>query len=80
MLKSDSNYTCFYLENGQSYLAPITLKIYEEALNNKGFYRINRGVLVNKKHIISRNYQASTLLLSNGHNTEISRRRIGLKL
>lgn len=78
MLKSNSNYTCLYLENGKSYLEPITLKVYEEALNTKGFFRINRGILVNINHVISRNYQEDTLLLSNGQKAEISRRRLKL--
>ncbi|MEA5458270.1 LytTR family DNA-binding domain-containing protein [Arcicella sp. LKC2W] len=75
MLRGFANYTCFYLQNGKQSLSARTLKYYEGLLNDKGFIRIHRGFLVNQKCILKHNIDTSQLILVEGHEAEISRRR-----
>jgi two-component system, LytTR family, response regulator len=75
MLRSFSNYTYFYLQDGEHRLTTRTLKHYENLLNNRGFIRVHRGFLVNKKCIVKHDIITSQLFLTNGHEVEIARRR-----
>jgi DNA-binding LytR/AlgR family response regulator len=75
MLKGFANYTCFYLQNGKQKLSARTLKHYEELLNNKGFIRVHRASIVNQKCILKHNILTSQLLMIDGYEVEISRRR-----
>ncbi|PWK27328.1 two-component system LytT family response regulator [Arcicella aurantiaca] len=75
MLRGFVNYTCFYLQNGKQSVSARTLKHYEGLLNDKGFIRIHRGFLVNQKCILKHNVATSQLILVEGHEAEISRRR-----
>lgn len=74
MLKGFVNYTRFYLQNGKEKLSARTLKYYEGLLNNKGFIRVHRGFIVNQKCIVEHNLVTSQLILTNGHEADISRR------
>jgi two-component system LytT family response regulator len=49
--KSESNYTCFYMINGDKLLVSKTLKEFDELLSNDGFYRIHKSHLINIKYI-----------------------------
>ncbi len=75
MLKGFVNYTRFYLQNGKEKLSARTLKHYEVLLNNKGFIRVHRGFIVNQKCIVEHNLVTSQLILTDGHEADISRRR-----
>ncbi|MES2516578.1 MAG: LytTR family DNA-binding domain-containing protein [Bacteroidota bacterium] len=75
MLKGFVNYTCFYLQNGKQSLSARTLKHYESLLNDKGFIRVHRGFIVNQKCILEHNLLTSQLLLTDGYEADISRRR-----
>jgi two-component system, LytTR family, response regulator len=75
MLRSFSNYTYFYLRDGEHRLTTRTLKHYENLLNNRGFIRVHRGFMVNKNCIVKHDSITSQLFLTNGHEVEISRRR-----
>lgn len=46
-LKSDNNYTEFFLENGNTICSSRTLKDYEKLLTPNGFFRIHRSYLIN---------------------------------
>jgi DNA-binding LytR/AlgR family response regulator len=74
MLRSFSNYTCLYLQNGSHRLTSHTLKHYESVLNNRGFIRVHRGYIVNKDCILKHDLLNSQLILTNGYEADISRR------
>jgi DNA-binding LytR/AlgR family response regulator len=76
-LESEINYTNVYTADNRKHLSSFTLKKLEARIIKKDFIRINRGCLVNTKHIteiigIKRNGQAQ---LSNGSVLLISRRK-----
>lgn len=75
MLKGFSNYTCFYLQNGTKRVSARSLKHYDSCLHNKGFIRTHRGFMVNQKCIVSHNLSTSQLILTDGHEACISRRK-----
>lgn len=75
MLKGFINYTYFYLQNGRYRLSARTLKHYEALLKNKGFIRVHRAFIVNRTSIIEPQIFGSRLLLKEGYEAEISRRR-----
>ncbi|MBL7808677.1 MAG: response regulator transcription factor [Saprospiraceae bacterium] len=51
--ESDSSYTKFFLENGDTYLISKTLGDVEEMLAGTDFFRIHKQFLVNMRHIRS---------------------------
>lgn len=76
-LESEINYTNVYTADNRKHLSSFTLKKLEARIIKHDFIRINRGCLVNTKHIteiigIKRNGQAQ---LSNGSVLLISRRK-----
>jgi DNA-binding LytR/AlgR family response regulator len=76
-LESAWNYTNIYTSDNRKHLSSFTLKILEARMLKNDFIRINRGCLVNPKHItqitgLKRNAQAQ---LSNGSVLTISRRK-----
>ena len=77
MLKGYVNYTHFYLQNGKQRISARTLKHYENLLNNKGFIRVHRGFIVNQNCIVEHNLLTSQLILTDGYEADISRRRKG---
>jgi two-component system LytT family response regulator len=76
-LKAESNYTVFYFENGRKYVSGYTLKHNAEKLNLIEFHRVNRAYLLNPKFIetIEVDGRITTVLMSNGTKTNVSRRR-----
>lgn len=75
-LESDNNYTTVYFTNRPKLVIARTLKIFDEQLSDKGFYRIHQSHLVNIKHVRSHiNGDTSYAVLSNGEKVEIARRR-----
>lgn len=76
-LESEINYTNVYTADNRKHISSFTLKKLEARIVKPNFIRINRGCLVNIKHIteitgIKRNGQAQ---LSNGSVLIISRRK-----
>lgn len=79
-LESEINYTNIYTSDNRKHLSSFTLKKLESRIVESDFIRINRGCLVNPKHItqitgIKRNAQAR---LSNGSELIISRRKFDI--
>lgn len=72
-LKSELNYTRFYLTTGKLILSSFTLKVFECQLPDAKFKRINRGVLVNINFI--KDKQENRVILKNDVILKISRRR-----
>lgn len=75
LLKGESNYTTFYMHNGKKKLVARTIKFFENHLENLGFLRVHRSCLINPNHIIEYNQYDETLMMSNGFQTAIARRR-----
>lgn len=49
--ESDSNYTTFFLTNGEKVIISKTLKDVEEMLAGEDFFRIHASYLINMKHV-----------------------------
>ncbi|MFN8354475.1 MAG: LytTR family DNA-binding domain-containing protein [Spirosomataceae bacterium] len=74
-LEAERSYTVFHLQKGNPFVASKNLKYFEETLDNMGFLRPHKSSLVNRKHIarISPDYQY--LVLNDGSEVEMSRRK-----
>ncbi|SNZ00113.1 LytR/AlgR family response regulator transcription factor [Flagellimonas pacifica] len=69
---ADGNYTCFYLKD-KKHLVNYPIKYYDSLLHNKGFFRINRSILINIGHITAI-YKKEAVLLSTNEKIMVSRR------
>lgn len=49
--EAESNYTTFFLSNGQKHVVSKTLKEYDELLSERSFFRIHNAYLINIKAI-----------------------------
>ena len=80
-LEGDWNYTRIYQKNKAVSLSAYTLKRYERQLTE--FIRVRKNAMVNPKHVdtivrISGKPGRLILVLSNGEEIEVTRRRQGL--
>lgn len=73
MLKAESNYTFFFLNNGQQLLATRTLRRYQEVLGEGAFMRVHKSYLVNVNYLAELNDES--VVLQNGHSIKVARRR-----
>ena len=77
-LEGDWNYTRIYQQNQSANLSAYTLKWYERQL--AGFVRIRKDAIVNPRHVcglesISSRPRRLRIILSNGEQLEVTRRR-----
>jgi DNA-binding LytR/AlgR family response regulator len=75
LIKSDINYTKFYLEGGKEKIVSHTMKYYEPHLERHGFLRVHRSFMINPDHVKEYNQEKYFLMMSNGLKAAISRRR-----
>ncbi len=68
---ASGNYTYFELQGSKKHLANNTLKYYTEMLEYRGFFRVNRQVLVNL-HYVETIFKRQALILRNGERLHIS--------
>ncbi len=74
--ESDSNYTTFYLKNGEKLLVSKTLKEFEELLSPYGFLRVHQSHLINLKEIKSYiKSDGGYIRMKDGATVSISRQR-----
>jgi len=74
--ESESSYTIFHLQNGQTITASKSIMEYELLLEHSGFCRVHKSFLVNLQHI--REYvrgEGGSVMLTNGKTIEVSRRK-----
>jgi two-component system LytT family response regulator len=72
---ANSNYTEFYLTDKKSVLSSYTLKQYDEILTPQSFFRAHRSYLINLAHVkIYRKGEGGEIVMSNGHEIELSRK------
>lgn len=74
--EADSNYTGFYLNNGEKVLVTRTLKEYEDNLSGMDFIRVHQSHMVNLKYIDRYvKGDGGTIVMMDGSEVEVSRRR-----
>lgn len=74
--KSDSNYTWFFLSNGEKILVTRTLKEYDETLSENYFVRIHQSYLINIRFVDRYvKGKAGYVIMSDGTEINVSRRR-----
>ncbi|RXK58714.1 response regulator transcription factor [Lacibacter luteus] len=74
--ESSGNYTNLYFSNSKMVCTSKPMHEYEKLLEDAGFVRIHKSVLVNLKHV--KEYfrgEGGSVILSNGHELEVSRRK-----
>lgn len=74
-LEADSSYTHIHLAGKKPFVASKTLRHFEEMLEEFGFIRTHKSHLVNPKHITRISNDSSFVLLTDGSQVEISRRK-----
>jgi two-component system, LytTR family, response regulator len=75
-VESFKNYTTFFLLDKSEILVSKTLKEFEKVLENVGFFRIHHSSMISLNHIFEyRKGEGGTVIMSNGKELEISRRR-----
>lgn len=73
-IEGDRNYSFVHLTKNRKELVSKTLSHLEELLDDKGFFRCHKSYLINRLHIVS-SRQNLSVVLSNGQNLSISRRK-----
>ena len=74
-LQAEGPYSFFYLSTGEKLVASVNLQKYEELLAEHHFFRTHHSYLVNLNHIRKYNKAENNILLSNGHNIDVSKRK-----
>jgi two-component system LytT family response regulator len=75
-IQADSNYSIFYLDNGEKIVVSKHLKEYESILDDCGFCRIHKSTMINLTHLKSYSNKAGLVVtMSNGTDHSVSRRR-----
>ncbi|MCE6991026.1 LytTR family DNA-binding domain-containing protein [Dyadobacter sp. CY323] len=74
-MQGDGNYTFIHLKEKRPIVTSKTLKYYEEMLDEFGFIRTHKSHLVNPLHIVKLAPDRDCLMLSDGSQVEISRRK-----
>lgn len=74
--ESDSNYTIFFLVNGEKVMVSKTLKDVEEILEGMDFYRIHASYLINMKHVTKfTRGDGGYVVMSNNQHITVSRKK-----
>ena len=74
--EAQSNYTLFFLDGQDKILVSKSLKVYDDLLSEKGFYRTSRSALVNINHVVHcSNHKKMELTMTNDDIVIVSERR-----
>ena len=74
-LEANINYTTFILNGGKQKVMSYTLKVYDTILP-ESFVRVNRSCIVNTNFVADLNFDHKTVVLKDGTEIVISRRRL----
>jgi two-component system LytT family response regulator len=74
-MQGDGNYTFIHFKDKKPIVTSKTLKHYEEMLEEFGFIRTHKSHLVNPLHILKLAPDRDCLLLTDGSQVDISRRK-----
>lgn len=75
LLEGNINYTILYMQDGKTKLIPHTLKFFESFLRTHGFLRVHRSCMINPNYVQHYNQEQEFLMMTNGYQANISRRR-----
>jgi DNA-binding LytR/AlgR family response regulator len=78
MLRGEANYTVFYLNNGRKIMNSHTLKNFDRLLKTEGFLRVHRAYLVNPAYLSWYDEMNKRIVMKNGMNAQVSRRKSGV--
>lgn len=74
--ESDSNYTIFFLTNGEKIIVSKTLKDVEEILEGGEFFRVHASYLINLKHVSKfTRGDGGYVVMSNNQHITVSRKK-----
>lgn len=74
--ESDSNYTIFFLSDGQKVIVSKTLKDVEEILDGSDFFRVHASYLINMKHVSKfTRGDGGYVVMSNNQHITVSRKK-----
>jgi two-component system, LytTR family, response regulator len=74
--ESDSNYTLFFLTDGQKIIVSKTLKDVEEILEGSDFFRVHASYLINMKHVSKfTRGDGGYVVMSNNQHITVSRKK-----
>ena len=74
--ESDSNYTIFFLSDGQKIIVSKTLKDVEEILEGSDFFRVHASCLINMKHVSKfTRGDGGYVVMSNNQHITVSRKK-----
>jgi two-component system, LytTR family, response regulator len=74
--EAEKNYTIIHLQNRKSITVSRSLVEYEKSLEGAGFLRVHRTYLINLQHVCEYHRgEGGIVIMSNGAEVEISRRR-----
>jgi two-component system, LytTR family, response regulator len=74
--ESDSNYTTFFLANGEKVIISKTLKDVEEMLGGDDFFRVHASYLINMKHVSKfTRGDGGFVVMSNNQQISVSRKK-----
>jgi two-component system, LytTR family, response regulator len=75
-VEADKNYTTFFMNNQPAIVVSKTMKEFERILENAGFFRIHHSTMINLNHIVEYiKGEGGSVIMSNGTELEVSRRR-----
>ncbi|MBC7410346.1 MAG: LytTR family transcriptional regulator DNA-binding domain-containing protein [Arcicella sp.] len=75
LLKGNINYTTIYMDNNTKKVIAHPIKFFEAHLETHGFLRVHQTFMVNPNHIKGYNQESRELIMSNGEQAIISRRK-----
>jgi DNA-binding LytR/AlgR family response regulator len=78
LLEGDVNYTIFHLEDGKQQVVAHSIKFFETFLETHGFLRVHRSFMINPNHVKNLNKAEYKVIMNNGIEAIISRRRINM--
>ena len=75
--EADRNYTHFLFGDGKKVVIPRTLKVYDELLENQGFYRAHQSHLINLRQVAEyrRRKKGGIAILKDGTEIPVSESR-----
>jgi two-component system LytT family response regulator len=73
--EADSNYTNFYLKDQSKIVVAKSLKEYEDLLSGINFFRVHKSHLVNMQYVKKFDNRTGMLILEDGFQVEVARRR-----
>jgi two-component system, LytTR family, response regulator len=74
-IRGENVYSVFYLLNGKTFVASLTLKETESMLTKAGFFRVHKSFIINLRHILRYiKGEGGVAVMTDGSEVEISRR------